>query len=171
MRIADVLGKVEKSKDFRKLKKENPEFYLAHAFTMIDENEKKGAWELGFYSPERDRLAVFETEPKVRLKSEDEVFKQEGIVKPLDVKKIKVSFQKAMELCDELLKSKYSAQTVTKRIVIIQSLERPMYNVTLVTRSFSILNIKIDCQTGEVISDNLQSLMKLGTWEKGGRER
>jgi hypothetical protein len=37
-----------------------------------------------------------------------------------------------------------------------------MYNITFVTISFDILNIKIDASTGEVLSDNIQNIMGLG---------
>ena len=168
MILPETIKKAEESRAFREWHKANPDFYLAHAFTMLDEHEKKYNWELGYYSPSKDRLVVVETQPDVSIKAEEEVFKKDGPVKPLGLKSAKVSVARAMEICDGLLKEKYSAQAITKRIILMQNLDRQMYNVTLVTMSFSILNIRIDAQSGELISHNLQSIMNLGSWEKGG---
>ena len=169
MILRDTLKSIEKSKAFREWKMANPDFYLAHAFTMLDEKEKKYRWELGFYNPKTDMLAVVETDPKVLVRPEEEVFKKEGKVSPLDMKKISVSVAKAMQVCDGLLRDKYSAHVVTKRIILLQNIDRQLYNVTLVTLSFHLLNVKIDAESGKVISHNLQSIMGLGEWQKGGK--
>jgi hypothetical protein len=128
-------------------------------------------WELGYYSPSTDKLAVFETEPKVALKTVDDAFKKDGSIAKLEMKEVDVSVAKAMELCDKLLSEKYSAQTVTKRIIILQNLSGQMYNITLICMSFSLINIKIDAKSGEVIFHNLQSVMGLGQWQKGERSK
>ena len=171
MILKETLSKTEKSKAFRQWKKQNPEFYLAHAFTMLDEKEKKYRWELGFYNPKTDRLAVVETDPQVLVRPEEEVFKKEGQVKPLDMSKVEVSVARANQACDDLIREKYSAQVVTKRIILLQNIDRQLYNITLVTLSFSLLNVKVDAGTGDVVSHNLQSIMGLGEWQKGGRQQ
>jgi hypothetical protein len=171
MILKDVIRKAEGAKAFKDWKKESPDFYLAHAFTMLDERERKFSWELGYYSPKRDKLVVVETDPSVSIRPEEEIFKKGNTIHALDMKRLGVSVTRAMEICDELLKKKYPAQTITKRIILVQNLDLQMYNVTMVSQSFQILNIKIDASAGDVISDNLQSIMGLGDWQKGGREK
>jgi len=171
MILKGAIKKVESSKAFKDFKSSNPEYYLAHCFTMLDEAEKKYNWELGYYSPKKDKLVVFETEPDVKLREEDDAFTRNKVIPELKFSKVKISMAKAMETCDQLVKEKYSAHMITKRIIILQHLDRDLYNITLVTRSFSVLNIKIDAASGEIVSHNLQSLMSLGKWEKGERNR
>ncbi|MFH0870474.1 MAG: PepSY domain-containing protein [archaeon] len=171
MILRETIAKVEKSKEFKSFKKSNPGFYLAHCFTMLDEGEKKYNWELGYYSDKKDKLVVFETVPAVKLRDEDDPFKREGIIKRLDMNEVKTSLARALEICDVLAKDKYSAHAITKRIIVLQNIDKPVYNITHVTRSYSILNVKIDAKTGEIISQNLQSIMQLGKWEKGEKER
>jgi len=169
--LKQTLKKVETSKAFKDFKGSNPDFYLAHCFTMLDEAEKKYNWELGYYSPTKDKLVVFETEPEVKLRDEDDAFTRDKVIPELKFSNVKFSLAKAMELCDQLVKEKYSAHMITKRIIILQHLDRDLYNITLVTRSFGVLNIKIDAVSGEITSHNLQSLMGLGKWEKGERNK
>ena len=166
MILSNTSRKVEKSKVFKGFIKKNPEYYLAHCFTMLNEGEKKFKWELGYYSEKTDKVVVFETDPKVVMRPEEEVFKKEGVVKKLDLSKAKVSLGKAMKICNEIIKKKYPNRSITKSIIILQSLEKQMYNITFVTISFDILNIKIDAATGEVLSDNIQSVLSLGKVEK-----
>ncbi|MBN1792290.1 hypothetical protein JW826_01250 [Candidatus Woesearchaeota archaeon] len=168
MILRDTIKKTEESQAYKEWKKKNPDYYLAHAFTMLDEKEKRYRWELGYYSPTKDKLTVIETEPEIRAKAEEDVFKKDGTVQALDMKKVKISVTRAMEICDELLKEKYKNQMVSKRIILLQKATAQMYNITLVTHTFSILNIRIDAGSGEVISHNLQSIMNLGSWERGG---
>jgi uncharacterized membrane protein YkoI len=73
-----------------------------------------------------------------------------------------VSVGKALKACDELVASKYPGKSVTKRIIILQNLEAQVYNITLVTLSFDIINIKVDAVTGKVLADNIQNIMSLG---------
>lgn len=169
MILKDAIKKVEESKELKKFLKDHPDYYLAHAFTMLDEKEKRYDWELGYYSPSEDKLAVFETEPKINLKALDDAFKKDGSIAKLQMKDVEISVASAMEKCDELMKSKYSSQTITKRIIILQNLDGQVYNVTLVCMSFSLINIRIDAKTGIVVKDNIQSIMGLGQWEKGGK--
>jgi hypothetical protein len=171
MILKDAIKKVEASKTYKTFLKENKDYYLAHAFTMLDEKEKKYLWELGYYSPSADKLAVFETEPKIALKTVDDAFKKDGSIAKLEMKEVDVSVAKAMEICDKLMSEKYSAQSITKRIIILQNINGQVYNITLICVSFSLINIKIDAKTGEITSHNLQSIMGMGQWQKGERSK
>jgi len=178
MALKDIIKKVEKNKSFKSFIKANPDYYLAHCFSMIDEGKKdkeekakgKGTgakkqavkWELGYYSLKTDKIVVFETEPKINMRPEEDAFKKEGIIKKLDIAKVKISISKALKVCDELVDKKYPNRSITKKIIILQNLDKQIYNITLVTLSFDILNIRIDAITGEVLSDNIQSIMTLG---------
>jgi hypothetical protein len=166
MNLNQILKKVEQSKVFRKFIKEHPDYFLAHCFTMASEGEKKFKWELGYYSEKTDKLIVFETEPKVNMRPEEEAFKKEGTIKKLEVSQVKAGITKALKTCDEVMKSKYPKESITKKIIILQNLEKQLYNITLVSMSFDIINIKIDAKTGEVLYDNIQNIMSLGRREK-----
>lgn len=171
MALKDIIKKVEKNKSFKSFIKAHPDYFLAHCFAMVDEsdkgdnknkNEKELKWELGYYSEKTDKLVVFETMPKINMRPEEDAFKKEGTIKKLDISKVKINITKALKICDELTNKKYPNRSITKKIIILQNLEKEIYNITLVTLSFDILNIRIDAVSGEVLSDNIQSIMGLG---------
>jgi len=162
MILKQAIKKVEQSKVFKAFIKKHPDYYLVHCFTMAGMAEKRFKWELGYYSEKTDRMVVFEIEPKVIMRPEEEAFKKTGTIKKLELGKVKVSVSMALKACDELVKGKYPRESITKRIIILQHLDKQVYNITLVSRSFNILNIKIDAATGEVLKENIQSIMSLG---------
>jgi len=162
MNLNQILRKVEQGKAFKKFMKGHPDYFLVHCFTMVSQGEKKLKWELGYYSEKADKLVVFEAEPELKMRPEEDAFKKEGTIKKLELKKVKVSVSKALKACDELVADKYPGKSVTKRIIILQSLEEQVYNITLVTLSFDIINIKVDAVTGKVLDDNIQNIMSLG---------
>lgn len=162
MNLSKVVKEVESSKAFKQFIKQHKDYFLAHCFTMVSQGEKKFKWELGYYSEKADKLVVFETSPKINMRPEEEAFKKEGSIKKLDLKKVKASVSKALKACEELVAAKYPGKSVTKRIIILQNLEAQVYNVTLVTLGFDIINIKVDAVTGKALSDNIQNIMSLG---------
>jgi uncharacterized membrane protein YkoI len=164
MDLKQTIKKVESSKAFKSFFKAHPHYFLAHCFAMLVEGEKEKdiKWELGYYSEKTDKIVVFETMPKVNMRPEEDAFKKDGTIKKLDIKKVKISLTKALKICDELTNKKYPNRSITKKIIILQNLEKEIYNITLVTLSFDILNIRIDATSGEVLSDNIQSIMGLG---------
>ena len=174
MALKEVVKKVENSKSFKSFIKSHPDYFLAHCFAMVDqspskdkkdkekEKDKDIKWELGYYSEKTDKVVVFETLPKINMRPEEEAFKKEGTIKKLDIKKIKINIARVLKICTELVDRKYPNRSITKKIIILQNLEKEIYNITLVTLSFDILNIRIDATSGEVLSDNIQSIMSLG---------
>jgi len=162
MDLKQTVKKVELSKAFKQFKKAHPDYFLVHCFAMVVEGEKEYAWELGYYSEKTDKLVVFETKPEIKMRPEEDAFKKEGTIKKLELSKVKTSVAKVLKACDELVQKKYPGKSITKRIIILQNLDKQIYNLTLVTLSFDILNIRVDAVTGEVLSDNIQNIMNLG---------
>lgn len=164
MDLKQTIKKVENSKAFKSFIKAQPDYFLAHCFAMLESNEKEKdiKWELGYYSEKTDKVVVFETMPKVNMRPEEDAFKKDGTIKKLGLGKVKINIGKALKICDELVDKKYPNRSITKKIIILQNLEKEVYNITLVTLSFDILNIRIDANTGDVLSDNIQSIMGLG---------
>lgn len=164
MDVKDALGKVTGSDLYTKFMEAHPGSYLAHCFQMIDD-VNSGTWQIGFFSKKEDRLVTFfvsgdeieENPPAEVLK------KEEDVVKELDMDKVKIGFDEALVKGDAFKAEKYSAETVTKKIGILQHLPLgQVYNFTYVTASFKILNMKIDAGSGEVLEHQFNSLMDLG---------
>jgi len=84
-------------------------------------------------------------------------------VKKIDLENVKIPFQKIMKKAENFQKEKYPKEMVNKKITILQNLEKYglVWNITLVTQSFSTLNIKINAEKGEVVYHHLESLMSM----------
>jgi uncharacterized protein YpmB len=47
----------------------------------------------------------------------------------------------------------------TKKIFILQQKESPIWNITYLTQSLNILNMKINAETGQIIEEKIESAM------------
>jgi hypothetical protein len=161
MLLKEAIKKLESTKEFKDFLKEGSDCYLAHAFTMLDND--KSDWQIGYYNKDHDRVVIFEVGDDSLIRHpEDELFKKTNkAVKKLDMSKVNIDLEKALNIAEDLRKEKYSSEIVNKKIIIIQNIETQMYNLTLVTHTFNIINIKIDASSGDIISESRQSILGL----------
>ncbi|MFH1506437.1 MAG: hypothetical protein ABIE94_05625 [archaeon] len=160
MQLKPAIERLEASSKFKKFKKTHPDFYLVHAFMMVEEG--LCPWQIGYYSKKKDRIVVFDVAEDIKMSPESEVFKKGGSVKKIDLTKINISFDKALEIAEKHVKEKYSGEPVNKRFAILQELERLLWNVTFVTAAFNLINMKLDAETGDLFHDERTSILNLG---------
>jgi len=160
MQLKLVIKKLEASSMFKKFKEKHPDFYLVHAFMMVEKGLSE--WQIGYYSKKKDKIVVFDVGKEIQQNPESDVFKKGGSVKKVELDKVKMSFDDALELADKHIKKKYSAESVTKKIFILQKVDNLMWNVTFVTQAFNLINLKIDAATGKMFHDERTSILKLG---------
>ncbi|MCF7866113.1 hypothetical protein K9M18_01590 [Candidatus Woesearchaeota archaeon] len=160
MDLKEAYNLVEKSESFISFRENESSYYLVHAF-LTKEHSKPGEWEFGFYNKQSDKIVVFESSPVKRL-PEQEVFKKEGDVKPINIDETAISYDEAMQITEHIRREKYSSDQIAKYIVILQYIHKQVWNITLISTAFSIINIRIDSMTGEVISSNKSSISDLG---------
>ena len=158
MSFRNDIKHLEKSDEFKAWKKKDPKSYLVHAFAT----DQKDRWQFGYYNPGSDRITTFVMDKKSIQSSNDEVFKESGTVERLELDKLKIGFENAKEIAEKLRKEKYPNEQVNKSIFILQSLNKKMlWNITLVTLSFNLINVKIDAIDGNILSDVKESIMSL----------
>jgi len=82
-------------------------------------------------------------------------------IRPIKIDHIKMSSEEIIKKADEFQKKKYSGELVNKKIIILQNLEKygDVWNITLITRSFNTLNIKLNADDGGIVYHNLESMM------------
>ena len=160
MQLKPAIKRLESSSIFKKFKKSHPDFYLVHAFMMVEQG--LSPWQIGYYSKKKDRIVVFDVGDKIEQSPESEVFKKGGSVKKIDMGKVKVGFDKALEMAEKHVKEKYGGEPVNKRFAILQNLERLCWNITFVTAAFNLINMKLDAATGKMFHDEKTSILKLG---------
>ncbi|MAG38543.1 hypothetical protein CMO90_00465 [Candidatus Woesearchaeota archaeon] len=162
MELKKAIKQLESSKEFKEFKKKDKTHKLAHAFTILDKEEQQD-WQIGYYSKKSDKVIVFTVGKEITISPEEEVFKKPGHkVELLDLKNVSITLEEAIKKSEEIVKKKYSAEIINKTIVILQCLKTEMYNLTLVSQSFNIINIKINSKNGKVLHESKQSIIELG---------
>lgn len=149
--MLELLEKIKSSEEFKKYLKEHPKAYLCSIFITDDKPQ------FSFYSKKTKLVTSFKIENnKVTLIGKDEkIFQKEKKDLPeLHLDEIKINLNKAKELADNLQKEKYPHETTNKEIIILQHIQdKPVWNITRITSTFNIINIKLDAISGKIIED------------------
>ena len=124
---------------------------------------QKGDWQADFYSKKTQKLASFKELNLEIIKTEDELFqKEKQDPEELNIKEAKIGLTDALTKVNLTLKEKHPGNPPQKYIIILQMLEGKLtWNVTILTETFKVINIKIDCTSGKVLKDTEENLLKL----------
>ncbi|MFH2019984.1 MAG: hypothetical protein ABIJ34_01090 [archaeon] len=157
----EALSILNDSKEFKDWKKENPKSFLTYGFFMVSP-DIINEWQIGYFNPDSEMITAFAVSDKVIRNPESEVFKDDSNVLELDLKKIKITLEKARDTFAKLQKEKYSAHIPQREMIILQNLKiGQIYNITCITNTYRTLNAKIDSVTGEIKKHELIDLFKV----------
>lgn len=159
--FTQVVELLESSEVFKTFEKENKGYYLAHGFIQLNKDfSEKSAWQVGYYSKDKDNLAVFETKP-LKLLPFEQAFKKDGTITNLKLDDL-IPLEKILKKLSLHLQTKYSSYIPNSHMLIVQVInEIPVFNITSITTSFHMINIRMDAKTGEIILDELKSILDL----------
>ena len=158
MQIKKILGKIEASKTYINWRSMNKNYFLVHLFTMF-EKEEEIEWQAGYYDQKDDKMVVFFLRDKIVFSPETEILKTGDKITALNVENITLDWDKALAMSKDLQSEKYSNEFPFKYILLLQEIDnKPTWNITIVMKSFSTLNIKIDAVSGEILIHNLAKL-------------
>ncbi len=153
----DILSKLkflENTPEFKEWNKTHKTHYLAHAFKLLDD-ANKNIWQIGYYNKESDTITTFilEEGKDIKIIPDLEVFKQEkDIIKKLEISKIKIDPQEALDIAEDFLKKEYTAEIPVKTILILQTIEQgQVYNISFIIQSIGVINLKISSENGKVL--------------------
>jgi hypothetical protein len=167
MEVDEAIAKLEVYPAFIEWKKINHESYLTHGFAMIEDALKDNninSWQIGYYNEKKDRITAFDVGEKIIQSGEEEVFKKDGTINKLEVKKVKLKLSEALQKIDEIKEKKYKTEIVSKKIIVLQNIhEGTVWNITYITMRFNIINIKIDAHDGKLLFESIENLMQ---WKK-----
>ncbi len=154
MNFQESLNIIKNSDTFKSWN--HPEAYLVSCFSL---DEK---WQFAFYSRETKKVSSFSIEEdKVNLIEEDSrVFqKKPEDLEKLDLNEIKIELDQAIEMADKLKEEKAPSDYVSKKIIILQHINAPLWNISYITSVFNIINIKINAINSKVIAQSFDSIM------------
>ncbi|PIN86848.1 hypothetical protein COV19_02480 [Candidatus Woesearchaeota archaeon CG10_big_fil_rev_8_21_14_0_10_44_13] len=169
MEIRKETDFLEKSRQFADWRRKNKDNYLSYILFISGEKEDK--LEMGYHNKKNDKVTTFcitncgKKERGIEIRPEENVFKKPDMdVKKLEMDTVKIDVGEALAIAQKLQKEKYPAEAPIKIVLILQNLDPygQIYNLTYVTKCFKTLNLKIDSETGDVVEEDLVSLMQMG---------
>ena len=164
MELKDVLVTLEKSKEYLAWRKDHASSFLAHAFVMLDE-ENKNTWQIGYFDDAKSLMTTFVVnQGKIELIPDQEVLKAQQHIMPLKPEDVKVSIADALATAQKTKTEQYPQELPAKTFFIIQHLPEhgSVFNITYFTASFKTINIKLSTENGTVVHSTIQALAAFG---------
>jgi hypothetical protein len=168
METKETYSLLIKSKEFKDWKKKSAGSYLAHVFRMFDE-ENKGLWQFGYYNSD-DTITTFLVEGNsVKQIPSQNIFKKDNVaIAELKMSLVKIDFESAMEKACKIQSEKYGSHPVLKSFAILQKIGNDqVFNITFLTKTFNMLNLRIDSGNGGIVNEKFSSLASMMNVEAG----
>ncbi|MBI4448122.1 hypothetical protein HY643_04020 [Candidatus Woesearchaeota archaeon] len=163
-KLKKAFKKLTASSEFKDFEKNHPEAYFSSAFFITEyENRDNPDWQIDFFHPTNGKLTNFAfTADKIEVSAEQQPFqKEEAVIEKLDLKEAAKS-DGALGDIEDFRKNKYPNETPNKIIVILQKIKgQVIWNVTYLTTSLKIINVKADAEDGKIFEDSLESILSL----------
>ena len=144
------------SEKFKSWRNKNKDSYLSSVFFLKD-NERSSGLQFDYYLPKKKRMTTFIVDNNIKVTKDQKIFTTSDKIDEIDLKDIKFSFDNVVKL----VMPKYRDKRFVKEIIIVQSLNsKLLWNVSLVTSDFNLINIKIDAVNGKIIEETSSSLLQ-----------
>lgn len=161
LELKNTLDKTKSSKEFKEWQKSHPNSYLTSFFRIIENPSNPQNWQLDFYYPEKNTITSFISAPEIKILEKDsEIFQKEKTdIKELKLDQVKINLKSALNTVETIRKNKYPNEKPNKIIIVLQTVETPLWNITYLTSTLNLLHIKINAQSGETIEEKLDSII------------
>ena len=148
MSLVQNLNKLEESDEFKEFIKNHPKAFLCACFFL------DGNWKIDYFCDEK--ITTFNLGSDIMVEETNEILKGEDKIRKLDVEKVNIEMDKAIEIADGVLGKKYPNESANKKIVILQNIKmKIVWNITYLTSGFNIFNIRIDAKNGDIVEEKL----------------
>ena len=187
--ISSLVGAVEGSREFLEWRERNKSAYLSSLFVMVkdvarlngstvnDSPDAQNEWLLSYYDREDDTFTTFSSLGGQRA-SREQAFKKDKILPALKTGTVSIEVSAGVEAAEEVRLKKYKGEEASSVIAILQPLTGeeifdqslgsadknpgrpiPVWNITYITASYNIINVKVDAETGKVLTDRMSGVM------------
>ena len=162
----EAYARILKSQEYKEFRAAHPKAYLAHCFTTHQDGVREH-WQIGFYDPGTDKVTMFEAKSDAILAHpEQEVYKEPGAtIEPLYIDEVTVLLGDTLDKIKKRITESYKGEVSSKEICILQHLQDygTIWNITVLSLTFHVINFKIDAKSGKIIHEQRESLT---TWKK-----
>jgi hypothetical protein len=158
MLLKDVVKTAEKNKEIKKFKAEK--YFLNSAMSVLEPGkEEMERWTLTYYNEKENSVVqVFVSEAELELKPP--ATPMNPTKQPLMMKRIKTNPEKVIQKAKEEFQ-KYK-QPLSQIILSIQNDDGEVWRIGFVTKLLTVVLVRIDAQTGKILSSEMHSLTKQG---------
>ncbi len=154
MDFPDALKRLHGDAAYQTFVAAHPSAFLAHAFWSNDQ------WQIGYFHDET--ITTFVIDATITQLTDTEILRTEHDIKRLDDGAVRVTMVEALDIAEAERKKHYPAEIVQQTFFIIQDIgEGAIYNVTLFTKSFKTINIKLSATDGTVLKHNAATLFEM----------
>ena len=165
MDLKDALNTLEKDAKFISWRKKHKDDYFSYAFrTFMDGNDDE--WQLGYYNKQNDSLTTFVLNGKITIREGEEVFKKPDMdILEIKLDDFKMTLDEIMKKANSHIKSKYPNEKSIKIIAVLQNLSDLglVWNMTFITETFNVLNMKINASNGKILQEKLEPIISFKT--------
>ena len=183
--ISELIKTVESGSQFKAWRSSNNAAQLSSVFTMAGNAGELTAinpaneWLLSYYDKKDDSFTTFSSLGTQRA-AREQAFKKGKSLPKLDAGAVHVMISKGIEIAEGVRISNYKGEGASRIIAILQPLTqneilagnesdskkaapkasvRPVWNITYITTAYNVINVKIDAETGRVLSHRLSGVM------------
>ncbi|MBI2175759.1 hypothetical protein HYU40_00200 [Candidatus Woesearchaeota archaeon] len=180
--VLQLVESVEKTSEFSVWRKTNSSAYLSSLFVMVKDitllegnDGNVNEWLLSYYDKDDDTFTTFSSLGGQRA-TKEQAFKKGKTLPELKTGSVKAEVWDSIRAAEEVRSKKYKGEGASSIIAILQPLSGeeifagtdkakkvagpiPVWNITYITTSYNIVNIKVDAGTGKLLSDTMSGVM------------
>jgi len=151
-------NKLINSKEFKNWKNKNKNAYLSSC-VLMDGSRAKEIWAFDFYLPNKNRITTFSIGEDIQIIEDQKIFGQKTKkLNKIDVEEIKFDLNDVNKFINKEYKVK-----LMKKIIVLQNLNRLLWNISLLGVDFNLVNIKLDAKTGKILEKSVVSMLQFKT--------
>ena len=120
-------------------------------------------WNVDFYSKNTKMMTSFIIDDDIKIGKGDKIFQKETKdLEELELDSVNVSLEDAEGILEKTLKEKRINEYVVQKIIILQKIKLPMWNITYITSGFNLLNVKINATNKDTVEESLSHVFGFG---------
>ena len=113
-----------------------------------------------FYSKENKKATIFTVADTIEM-SEDDLFQRKE-PEELKLEAVNIDLNNALTIAEEAKERQLGEEVIEKKIIILSSENHSQWNITYITNTLKMLNIKINAIDGNIEKEKVEALIALG---------
>src|SRR3989338_373133 len=157
----EMLNTFKKLKSSKEFKENSKDSYLTSCVKMGKDSHLDNSWQFDFYSKKTHKITSFQVDKNITVQKDQEIFSDKNkSPEELDIMKVKVNLKEALAIAKKHKEVEQQNDSINKEIIILQESDQiPIWNITFLTSAFNIINIKIDADSSKIIKYKCESIM------------